>query len=129
MASQNADPAAVSSAAARKAAETGATAARGAVGKRLQQELMALMVSGAPQSSWDLGILGPSRGLGVPKAPGAELGWGVVLDLPDELSLQMSEPNIESPLNTHAAELWKNQVAYKKYVRETYNKQTKGQET
>lgn len=34
MASQNADPAAVSSAAARKAAETGATAARGAVGKR-----------------------------------------------------------------------------------------------
>lgn len=34
MASQNADPAAVSSAAARKAAEAGATAARGAVGKR-----------------------------------------------------------------------------------------------
>uniref|UniRef100_A0A8C5IA53 Ubiquitin conjugating enzyme E2 C n=1 Tax=Junco hyemalis TaxID=40217 RepID=A0A8C5IA53_JUNHY len=44
MASQNADPAAVSSAAARKAAEGGA--ARGAVGKRLQQELMALMMSG-----------------------------------------------------------------------------------
>lgn len=85
------------------------------------------------------------------------------------------EPNIESPLNTHAAELWNNQVgecpeqnppapsplgwvaaqppvpvwphsypghclrtlgvmfslssAYKKYVRETYNKQTKSQET
>ncbi|NXW22508.1 UBE2C enzyme, partial [Circaetus pectoralis] len=46
MASQNADPAAVPSAAARKAAEAGATAARGSVGKRLQQELMALMMSG-----------------------------------------------------------------------------------
>ncbi|NXG67022.1 UBE2C enzyme, partial [Hemiprocne comata] len=40
-----------------------------------------------------------------------------------------SEPNIESPLNTHAAELWKNQTAYKKYVRETYAKQAKSQET
>ncbi|XP_075294765.1 ubiquitin-conjugating enzyme E2 C isoform X1 [Opisthocomus hoazin] len=46
MASQNADPAAVPSAAARKATEAGATAARGSVGKRLQQELMALMMSG-----------------------------------------------------------------------------------
>lgn len=34
MASQNADPAAVSTAAALKAAEAGATAARGSVGKR-----------------------------------------------------------------------------------------------
>ncbi|OXB50804.1 hypothetical protein ASZ78_009150, partial [Callipepla squamata] len=74
MASQNADPAAVPSAAARKGAEAGATAARGSVGKRLQQELVALMVSGtdgggdragpgragsngaAPQMSGDKGI-------------------------------------------------------------------------
>uniref|UniRef100_A0A669P0M2 Ubiquitin conjugating enzyme E2 C n=1 Tax=Phasianus colchicus TaxID=9054 RepID=A0A669P0M2_PHACC len=41
MASQNADPAAVPSAAARKGAE--GSAARGSVGKRLQQELVALM--------------------------------------------------------------------------------------
>ncbi|NXQ39255.1 UBE2C enzyme, partial [Catharus fuscescens] len=58
--------------------------------------------------------------------------WSALYDVRTILlSIQslLAEPNIESPLNTHAAELWKNQVAYKKYVRETYNKQTKGQET
>uniref|UniRef100_A0A7N4V473 Ubiquitin conjugating enzyme E2 C n=1 Tax=Sarcophilus harrisii TaxID=9305 RepID=A0A7N4V473_SARHA len=44
MASQNRDPAAASAAAAsRKGTEPGAGAARGSVGKRLQQELMTLM--------------------------------------------------------------------------------------
>ncbi|XP_069099599.1 ubiquitin-conjugating enzyme E2 C [Pleurodeles waltl] len=48
MASQNMDPAAATnSATARKGAEPGASAAsRGSVGKRLQQELMTLMMSG-----------------------------------------------------------------------------------
>merc|ERR1712098_151234 len=34
------------------------------------------------------------------------------------LSIQslLGEPNNDSPLNTHAAELWSNQVAYKKYL-------------
>lgn len=50
--------------------------------RRLQQELMALMVSGAHGLSRGLGILGPSRGLGVPKAPWAELGWGVSWGVP-----------------------------------------------
>ncbi|XP_075701841.1 ubiquitin-conjugating enzyme E2 C isoform X2 [Rhinoderma darwinii] len=46
MASQNVDPAAAASASARKGMESGAQAARGSVGKRLQQELMTLMMSG-----------------------------------------------------------------------------------
>ncbi|KAJ7413375.1 Ubiquitin-conjugating enzyme E2 C [Willisornis vidua] len=150
MASQNADPAAVSSAAARKAAETGATAARGAVGKRLQQELMALMPyeelrfklslefpSGYPYTAPTVRFLTPCY------HPNVDTQGNICLDILKEkwsalydvrtilLSIQslLAEPNIDSPLNTHAAELWKNQVAYKKYVRETYNKQAKGQDT
>ncbi|XP_004698356.2 ubiquitin-conjugating enzyme E2 C [Echinops telfairi] len=46
MASQNRDPAAASVVAARKGAEPSGGAARGSVGKRLQQELMTLMMSG-----------------------------------------------------------------------------------
>uniref|UniRef100_A0A8C9A7W7 UBC core domain-containing protein n=1 Tax=Prolemur simus TaxID=1328070 RepID=A0A8C9A7W7_PROSS len=46
MASQNRDPAAASVAAARKGAKPSQGAARGPVGKRLQQELMTLMMSG-----------------------------------------------------------------------------------
>eukprot|EP00088_Acartia_fossae_P031462 TRINITY_DN32348_c0_g1_i1.p1 TRINITY_DN32348_c0_g1~~TRINITY_DN32348_c0_g1_i1.p1 ORF type:complete len:180 (+),score=31.75 TRINITY_DN32348_c0_g1_i1:37-576(+) len=39
------------------------------------------------------------------------------------LSIQslLGEPNNASPLNTHAAELWANQVAYKKYLLERYD--------
>ncbi|XP_012870550.1 PREDICTED: ubiquitin-conjugating enzyme E2 C-like isoform X1 [Dipodomys ordii] len=41
------------------------------------------------------------------------------------LSIQslLGEPNIKSPLNTHADELWKNPTAFKKYLQETYSKQ------
>jgi len=43
------------------------------------------------------------------------------------LSIQslLAEPNNDSPLNTHAAELWANQVAYKKYLHEKYDKEVK----
>jgi len=43
------------------------------------------------------------------------------------LSIQslLAEPNNESPLNSHAAELWANQVAYKKYLHESYEKESK----
>ena len=37
-----------------------------------------------------------------------------------------TDPNIESPLNIHAAELWDSQVLYKKIVREKYNKDVLG---
>jgi ubiquitin-conjugating enzyme E2 C len=37
----------------------------------------------------------------------------------------LGEPNNASPLNTHAAELWQNQVLYKKYLIEHYDKEAK----
>ncbi|NWI65600.1 UBE2C enzyme, partial [Todus mexicanus] len=58
--------------------------------------------------------------------------WSALYDVRTILlSIQslLAEPNIESPLNTHAAELWKNQTAYKKHVRETFAKQAKSQDT
>lgn len=36
------------------------------------------------------------------------------------------EPNNDSPLNGHAAELWSNQVAYKKHLLEQYKKASDG---
>ncbi|XP_071615702.1 ubiquitin-conjugating enzyme E2 C [Heliangelus exortis] len=179
MASQNADPAAVPSVAARKAAEAGSTAARGSVGKRLQQELMALMMSGDkgisafPESDnlfkW-IGTIDGAAGTayeelryrlslefppGYPYTaptvrfltpcyhPNVDTQGNICLDILKDkwsalydvrtilLSIQslLAEPNTESPLNTHAAELWKNQTAYKKYVLETYAKQAKNEET
>jgi len=46
------------------------------------------------------------------------------------LSIQslLGEPNNESPLNTHAAELWANKVQYKKYLLEKYEKDQKAAE-
>lgn len=43
------------------------------------------------------------------------------------LSIQslLGEPNNASPLNSHAAELWSNKAAYKKYLVEKYEKDTK----
>uniref|UniRef100_A0A4X2KBV5 Ubiquitin-conjugating enzyme E2 C n=1 Tax=Vombatus ursinus TaxID=29139 RepID=A0A4X2KBV5_VOMUR len=46
------------------------------------------------------------------------------------LSIQslLGEPNIDSTLNTHAAELWTNSTVFKKYLLETYMKQVTSQE-
>ncbi|NWR79467.1 UBE2C enzyme, partial [Centropus unirufus] len=58
--------------------------------------------------------------------------WSALYDVRTILlSIQslLAEPNIESPLNVDAAEHWKNQAVYKKYVQETYTQQTKSQET
>uniref|UniRef100_A0A2K5CTF5 Ubiquitin-conjugating enzyme E2 C n=1 Tax=Aotus nancymaae TaxID=37293 RepID=A0A2K5CTF5_AOTNA len=215
MASQNRDPAATSVAAARKGAEPSGGAARGPVGKRLQQELMTLMMSGDkgisafPESDnlfkW-VGTIHGAAGTvyedlryklslefpsGYPyNAPTVKFltpcyhpnvdtqgnicldilkdKWSALYDvrtillsiqsllggdfrdhplpLPCNLgvcqdspgsacstSLTFSfsppiEPNIDSPLNTHAAELWKNPTAFKKYLQETYSKQVTSQE-
>jgi len=45
------------------------------------------------------------------------------------LSIQslLAEPNNDSPLNTHAAELWANQAAFKKYLHEKSEKDVKPQ--
>ncbi|XP_030704674.1 ubiquitin-conjugating enzyme E2 C isoform X1 [Globicephala melas] len=160
MASQNRDPAAASVAAARKGAEPSGGAARGPVGKRLQQELMTLMMSGDKgisafpesdnlfkwvgtihgaagtvsigkyQTSLMLSLLSsPRQTQGSWQVPYVGLGWELRLKvdglLPESLS---PEPNIDSPLNTHAAELWKNPTAFKKYLQETYSKHVSSQD-
>ncbi|XP_072591845.1 ubiquitin-conjugating enzyme E2 C isoform X2 [Vulpes vulpes] len=158
MASQNRDPAAASVAAARKGAEPSGGAARGPVGKRLQQELMTLMMSGDkgisafPESDnlfkW-VGTIHGAAGtvyedlryklsLEFPSGypynaptvkfltpcyhPNVDTQGNICLDILKDkwsalydvrtilLSIQslLGEPNIDSPLNTHAAELWKN---------------------
>uniref|UniRef100_A0A8B9V820 Ubiquitin conjugating enzyme E2 C n=1 Tax=Anas zonorhyncha TaxID=75864 RepID=A0A8B9V820_9AVES len=148
MASQNADPAAAHGAAARKGAER--AAARGSVGKRLQQELMTRVVyeelryklslefpSGYPYNAPTVRFLTPCYHPNVDPQGNICLDilkdkWSALYDVRTILlSIQslLAEPNIESPLNTHAAELWKNQAAFKKYLRETYAKQAKSKET
>ncbi|KAF6285054.1 ubiquitin conjugating enzyme E2 C [Rhinolophus ferrumequinum] len=149
MASQNRDPAAASVAAARKGAEPSGGAARGSVGKRLQQELMTLMVyedlryklslefpSGYPYNAPTVKFLTPCY------HPNVDTQGNICLDILKDkwsalydvrtilLSIQslLGEPNIDSPLNTHAAELWKNPTAFKKYLQETYAKQVSSQE-
>uniref|UniRef100_A0A8I5NGG5 Ubiquitin-conjugating enzyme E2 C n=1 Tax=Papio anubis TaxID=9555 RepID=A0A8I5NGG5_PAPAN len=162
MASQNRDPAATSVTAARKGAEPSGGAARGPVGKRLQQELMTLMMSGDkgisafPESDnlfkW-VGTIHGAAGtvyedlryklsLEFPSGypynaptvkfltpcyhPNVDTQGNTCLDILKDkwsalydvrtilLSIQslLGEPNIDSPLNTHAAELWKNPTAF-----------------
>ncbi|XP_031230853.1 ubiquitin-conjugating enzyme E2 C-like isoform X2 [Mastomys coucha] len=119
MASQNRDPAAASIATVRKGAESCGGAAWGPVGKRLQQELMTLMMSGGKGISGNICL------------DMLKDKWSVLYDVRTILlSIQslLGEPNIDSPLNTHAAELWKNPTAFKKYLQETYSKQVSSQE-
>ncbi|XP_027693456.1 ubiquitin-conjugating enzyme E2 C-like isoform X2 [Vombatus ursinus] len=158
MASPNRDPAAASAAAAAvTGAEPGASAARRSVGKRLQKELMTLMMSGDkgisafPEShnlfKWFGTIHGAAGTVyedlryklslefpsGYPyNAPTVKFDkWSALYDVRTiRLYIQslMGEPNIDSPLNTHAAELWANPTAFKNYLLETYVKQVTSQE-
>jgi ubiquitin-conjugating enzyme E2 C len=160
-------------------AKEGASSSTGAtnhqVSKRLQQELMSLMMStdkgvsafpdGDNLLSWIGTVAGPVdcvyEGLSyklrldfpanypytAPTVtfttpcfhPNVDSNGNICLDILKEkwsalyevrtilLSIQslLAEPNNESPLNTHAAELWANQVAYKKYLHEKYDKEVK----
>ncbi|XP_025254593.1 ubiquitin-conjugating enzyme E2 C isoform X3 [Theropithecus gelada] len=151
MASQNRDPAATSVTAARKGAEPSGGAARGPVGKRLQQELMTLMMSVYEDLRYKLSLEFPSgypynaptvKFLTPCYHPNVDTQGNICLDILKDkwsalydvrtilLSIQslLGEPNIDSPLNTHAAELWKNPTAFKKYLQETYSKQVTSQE-
>ncbi|XP_067324443.1 ubiquitin-conjugating enzyme E2 C [Anolis sagrei] len=176
--SQNTDPSGTP--APGKAAAAGSAAAgKGSVRSRLQQELMALMMSGNkgvsafPESEnlfkWIGTIVGAAgtayEGLryklclefpsGYPYNapsvrfltpcfhPNVDLQGNICLDILKDkwsalydvrtilLSIQslLGEPNTESPLNTEAAELWKNQPAYKKRLHESYAKHMKSQES
>nr|XP_020846530.1 ubiquitin-conjugating enzyme E2 C-like isoform X3 [Phascolarctos cinereus] len=150
MASQNCDPATASAAAAaRKGGEPRAGAARGSVGKRLQQELMTLMVyedlryklslefpSGYPYNAPTVKSVTPCY------HPNVDTQGNICFDILKDkwsalydvrtilLSIQslLGEPNIDSALNTHAAELWTNPTAFKKYLLEAYMKQVTSQE-
>ncbi|XP_075408786.1 ubiquitin-conjugating enzyme E2 C-like isoform X2 [Tenrec ecaudatus] len=154
MASPNRDPAAASVAAAQKGAEPSGGALRGSMGKRLQQELMTLMIaagtvcedlryklslefpSGYPYNAPTVKFLTPCYHPNVDTQGNICLDslkdkWSALYDVRTILlSIQslLGEPNIDSPLNTHAAELWKNPTAFKKYLQETYSKQVSSQE-
>ncbi|XP_068926862.1 ubiquitin-conjugating enzyme E2 C-like isoform X2 [Petaurus breviceps papuanus] len=138
MASQNHNPADASTAtASHKGAEPGAAVPCWFVGKRLQQELRTLMMSGDkgisafPESDNLFKWVGTIHG-----AAGIvyeDLRYKLSLEFPSSypynaptssalydvrtilLSIQsvLGEPNIDSPLNTHAAELWTNPTAFK----------------
>ncbi|XP_052383216.1 ubiquitin-conjugating enzyme E2 C-like isoform X2 [Oncorhynchus keta] len=141
MASQNMDPAAASSTAALKGTETGGSAAKGSVTKRLQQELMTLMVyeglryklslefpSGYPYKAPRVKFITPCFHPNVDDQGFICLDilkdkWSALYDVRSILlSIQslLGEPNIESPLNTAAAELWDNQEAFKAHLNTTY---------
>ncbi|XP_043840907.1 ubiquitin-conjugating enzyme E2 C-like isoform X3 [Dromiciops gliroides] len=136
MASQNCDPSAASATATScKGAKPGAGTARGSVGKRLQQELMTLMVyedlryklslefpSGYPYNAPTVKFVTPCY------HPNVDTQGNICLDILKDkcsalydvrtilLSIQnlLGESNIDSPLNTHAAELCTNPTAFKK---------------
>ncbi|XP_077857201.1 ubiquitin-conjugating enzyme E2 C-like isoform X2 [Macaca mulatta] len=137
MASQNCDPAATSVTAAGKGAELSGGAARGPVGKRLQQELMTLVsgdkgISAFPESDNLFKWVGTIHGAAgtVYEDLSVDTQGSICLDILKDkwsalydvrtilLSIQslLGKPNIDSPLNTHAAELWKNPTAFKKYL-------------
>ncbi|XP_043824834.1 ubiquitin-conjugating enzyme E2 C-like isoform X3 [Dromiciops gliroides] len=150
MASQNRDPAATSAAAAsRNRAKPGVGAARRSVDKRLQQELMTLMIyedlryklslefpSGYPYNAPTVKFVTPCYRPNVDTQDNICLDilkdkWSALYDVRTILlSIQslLGEPNIDSPLNIHAAELWTNPTAFKKYLLETYVKQVTTQE-
>lgn len=146
-----------------------------AVTKRLQKELMVLMMSGEKGVSafpegenlfkWVATVTGPDStvyegltyklalefGSGYPYSapvvkfktpcfhPNVDTCGNICLDILKEkwsalydirtilLSIQslLGEPNNESPLNIQAADLWPNQVKFKKYLLEHYNSHSK----
>eukprot|EP00062_Callorhinchus_milii_P002955 gi/632939677/ref/XP_007882769.1/ PREDICTED: ubiquitin-conjugating enzyme E2 C [Callorhinchus milii] len=166
---QNVDPATATGSGSGKSSGTGSSATRGSVTRRLQQELMTLMMSGDkgisafPESDnlfrW-IGTIDGAAGtvyeglrykllLEFPSGypynaptvkfitacyhPNVDTEGNICLDILKDkwsalydvrtilLSIQslLGEPNIQSPLNVGAAQLWSNQQAYRKQLQET----------
>nr|XP_037858102.1 ubiquitin-conjugating enzyme E2 C-like isoform X2 [Chlorocebus sabaeus] len=155
MASPNRDPAATSVTAAPKGAEPSRaeSSPAGALpgvpgGKTLQQELMTLLMSGDkgisafPESDNLSKWVGTIHGAAGTVYEDLRYKLSICLDILKDkwsalydvrtilLSIQslLGEPNSDSPLNTQAAELWRNPTAFKKYLQETYSKQVTSQE-
>merc|ERR1712183_958347 len=111
------------------------------VSKRLQSELMTLMMSGDkgisafPEGdnllSWIGTVEGPIDSVyeGLKYKLRLEFPAGYPYQSPSvKFTTPCFHPNVDnhdSPLNTHAAELWSNQVAYKKFLIEKYENDTK----
>ncbi|KAK7115456.1 ubiquitin-conjugating enzyme E2 C-like [Littorina saxatilis] len=58
--------------------------------------------------------------------------WSALYDVRTVLlSIQslLGEPNNDSPLNSHAAELWENQEAYKKYLLQKYEQDVRSKQS
>ncbi|XP_066127394.1 ubiquitin-conjugating enzyme E2 C-like [Saccopteryx bilineata] len=154
MASQNRNPATARVAAAHKGAQLSGGAAQGPVGKRSQQEVMTLMMSGDkgyedlryelflafprgyPYCAPTVKFLKPCYHPNVDTQGNFCLDilkdkWSALYDVRTTvLSIQslLGEPNPDSPLNTHAVQLWKSPAAVKKYLHETYAKQVSSQD-
>ncbi|XP_027696570.1 ubiquitin-conjugating enzyme E2 C-like isoform X2 [Vombatus ursinus] len=133
-------------------ASTTPAACKGAeqsMGKRLQQELMTLMLCEDLRYKLSLELLSaypynaPTVKFVTPYYhPKVDTQGNICLDILKDkrsalydvrtilLSIQslLGEPNIDSTLNTHAAELWTNSTVFKKYLLETYMKQVTSQE-
>nr|XP_050051387.1 ubiquitin-conjugating enzyme E2 C-like [Dermacentor andersoni] len=179
MASQNIDPLALDENAKSNDEQRRVDSGRHSVAKRLQQELMTLMMCGDKGISafpdgdnlfrWIGTIQGPSGTvyeklvyrlrLEFPSAypyespqvrfetpcfhPNVDTQGNICLDILKEkwtalldvrtvlLSIQslLGEPNVSSPLNGYAAEIWSNQVLYKKVLLDKYEKKTKDLES
>ncbi|XP_064466618.1 ubiquitin-conjugating enzyme E2 C-like [Ornithodoros turicata] len=178
MASQNIDPLSVGSNSKSSDEQRKIDSGRHSVAKRLQQELMTLMMSGDKSISafpdgdnlfrWIGTIQGPTGTvyenlkyrltLDFPSTypyaspqvrfdtpcfhPNVDSQGNICLDILKEkwtalldvrtilISIQslLGEPNIASPLNGYAAEIWNNQALYQKVLLEKYEKHVKSRE-
>ncbi|XP_072488174.1 ubiquitin-conjugating enzyme E2 C-like [Notamacropus eugenii] len=136
MSSQNCNPDTASTAnAASKGVEPREGTARRSVGRSLQQELMTLKMSGAkgisafPESDnlfkWVGTIHGAAQTAISVWTSSRASGQLCTMSGP---SCLLGEPNIDSLLNTHSAELWTDLTPFKKYLLEIYMKQVTSQE-
>merc|ERR1712166_665507 len=134
MASQNVNPTVSSGMLDKDASDRSSATSSAQVSKRLQQELMSLMMSndkgisafpdGDKLFEWIATVNGPADSV----YDGLKYKWSALYEVRTILlSIQslLGEPNNDSPLNTQAATLWSNQGAYKRLLHEKYDAEAK----